>query len=363
MIHINNYTKQPYDYITCAKGHQLVFCNGERIKHYFRHKHSYDVNGAPMSEWHSRMQSYFPITEHSFPSIQSNQIKNRRADVFVRNNNCVIEIQHSVISKQEVWDREHDYTLHDQTIIWLIDGNTPDIECEELTTGDYRIKFNKDWKWSSFQGQYEYILVDIQNKVFKIAVNRVCKKMILVKEWLSIDVVMEALQMQPHNIWYLWKSVNEVRPIIRIQQKGAGNGKTYGIWKSIVENQDKDFFLIVTKQHSAKTVIHKELNDQMDRNEWHIMNNMDKTEQDELKQKKIIIHYEHKRSLRVCKVIIATIDSFIWNLTAFKENTEQETKERRSIDYFKNLRSSISDNGITKVNPRTGRMRFAVSVI
>jgi len=33
-------------------------------------------------------------------------------------------------------------------------------------------------------------------------------------------------------------------------------------------------FIIVTKQHSAKSVIYKELNDQAERNEFHIIDNI-----------------------------------------------------------------------------------------
>ena len=54
-----------------------------------------------MTEWHSKMQSYFPITEKIFPKIV-NQIKERRADIFIKDNNYVIEIQHSNIDYSEV---------------------------------------------------------------------------------------------------------------------------------------------------------------------------------------------------------------------------------------------------------------------
>ena len=40
--------------------------------------------------------------------------------------------------------------------------------------------------------------------------------------------------------------------LLGVYQQGAGNGKTYGIWKSITENIDRKTYIIVTKQHSAK---------------------------------------------------------------------------------------------------------------
>lgn len=35
-----------------------------------------------MSEWHLRMQSYFPVTEQTFQCTSEKQIKSRRADVY-----------------------------------------------------------------------------------------------------------------------------------------------------------------------------------------------------------------------------------------------------------------------------------------
>ena len=85
--------------------------------------------------------------------------------------------------------------------------------------------------------------------------------MILLKECKPIDAVMEILNKNPKQIWNEWQDDNEIKATLKVQQKGAGNGKTYGIWKNIISNLDKEVFVIVTKQHSAKSVILKELND------------------------------------------------------------------------------------------------------
>jgi hypothetical protein len=50
-----------------------------------------------------------------------------------------------------------------------------------------------------------------------------------------------------------------------IKQQGAGNGKTYGIIQ-MLDSQDFEhykYFVIVTKQHSAKYIIYKELMEQI----------------------------------------------------------------------------------------------------
>ena len=82
-VHVNDYKKTKGDLITCSNNHELVMCNGEKIKRYFRHKNSDDMCGNPMSEWHSRMQSYFPLVEKVFKKIHAEQTKDRRADVVI----------------------------------------------------------------------------------------------------------------------------------------------------------------------------------------------------------------------------------------------------------------------------------------
>ena len=69
----------------------------------------------------------------------------------------------------------------------------------------------------------------------------------------------------PNEIWNFWEDDNVVKSTLSVHQQGAGNGKTYSIWKSITENTDRKTYIIVTKQHSAKTVIYEELNDQKKR--------------------------------------------------------------------------------------------------
>ena len=47
-----------------------------------------------------------------------------------------------------------------------------------------------------------------------------------------------------------------------IKQQGAGNGKTYGLIQNLKNKNFShyDYFIIVSKQHSAKTIIYNEFN-------------------------------------------------------------------------------------------------------
>ena len=349
-IHINEYKKNKNQYkkdkIFCYRGHELVDCKKET---YFHHKNSDDVGGEPMSEWHLRMQSYFPVTEKWFKNNNSSQLKARRADVVIEEFNYVIEIQHSKIDDANVKCRHDDYKLHNMNVIWLIDGNTKDVSMEKLKSGGFLIIFNEDWKYKSFQYNNENILLDINDKIFKIPLKNVCNKMFLAKEWKPIDLVMEQLKNNPDKIWNFWSDDNEKKATLTVHQKGAGNGKTYGIWKSILKNMDKELFIIITKQHSAKEVIKHELDEQAKRHEIHIENMLEESQ--ESYNRKLKVKYTHKKSNRECIVIIGTIDSFMCNIA--------DTTNISGNDFFQKVLDTIDNEGCKRVNPNTGRFIYA----
>ena len=300
-------------------------------------------------EWHNRIQNLFENKEIDFRCNNKNQIRDRRADVVIEDHETIIEIQHSEIDIENVNGRCNDYGQHKHKIVWFIDGNTSDIKLEQLTDGNYLIIFDNSWKYKSFTYNYDFVLLDIENKIFKIPVKKVCNKMILLKEWKPIDFVVQTLKTTPNNIWNEWGDDNEIKATLTVQQKGAGNGKTFGIWKSISENMNKELFLVVTKQHSAKSVIRKELNDQAERNEFHIVDNIETFEED-VNNRKYIIEYKHNHTNRSCTVIIATIDSFIYNVCS---------KKNSNSNYFEGLLESLKECGPTKVNKHTGLFYFA----
>ena len=139
-----------------------------------------------MSEWHCKWQGFFPNTEVYFNKINDNQIKNRRADV-VLNDKYILEVQHSNIEESEIICRNEDYKLHGKELIWIIDGNTDDVKLDKLNDNTYLIEFNKNWKYKSFTYKYDFILLDINEQIFKIPVKSVCNKIfhyILIKNYI-----------------------------------------------------------------------------------------------------------------------------------------------------------------------------------
>jgi len=350
-IHITHYNKNrnKNDKITCRHGHELVMCEGKKIKKYFRHKHSVDIGGEPMTEWHCRMQSYFPVTEFILKKTNEKQIKERRADAMIKEHDCIIEFEHSGKTLDEVICKSNDCSLHNMDIILVIDGNTEDIEVEEKTSRGFLITFKDDWKYKSFAHTYEFVLLDVSDKIFKVPVKNVYNKMILLKEWKPISLVMDILNKNPKQIWNEWEDDNEVKPTLTFRQEGAGNGKTHGIWKAILTNLDKDVFFIVTKTHSAVSVTLKELNDQAERNDAHVTDNIDSYEVSD-SNKKHIIEYENIRSHRKCLIVIGTIDSLVWNLSTNKKSNQ---------NFFEGVLQTIHEFGTNKIDKSTRKISYA----
>jgi hypothetical protein len=348
-LHISNIDKNSKNNFKCKHGHELILCKGQIKRHYLRHKNKEDItNNAELSEWHCKWQGFFPNTEVDFNKINDNQIKNRRADV-VLNDKYILEVQHSNIEESEIICRNEDYKLHGKELIWIIDGNTDDVKLDKLNDDTYLIEFNKNWKYKSFTYKYDFILLDINEQIFKIHVKSVCNKMFHAKSHVNIDLVINTLTNNPENIWNLWKDTNEIKPILKIIQQGAGNGKTFGIWKNISLNFDKELYIITTKQHTAKEVILEELTKQAQRKEFHIIDNMKELE-DEKYNKQYKVTYKHKHSSRECKVIIGTIDSFVNSLTS---------KSIGGNSYFEGLLNNICKNGCDKINQNTGEIYYA----
>jgi hypothetical protein len=347
-INIKDYKKNKNDKIKCHLGHELIMCNGKKIKPYFRHKNTEDVEGKGTGKWHCMIQGFFPLIEQKFDKLQEEQIKDRRADIVIPNYNYIVEVQHSHISDSEVICRNKDYSLHNMKLIWIIDGNTEDIEFEELTSG-YLIIFKEPWKYKSFIYTYDFIILNIDNKMFRIPLKKISNRMILLKEWKSIEYIVDKLLENPSNIWKEWNDDDEVKAKMTIYQKAAGNGKTFGIWQNIFLNNEKEIFIILIKQHSARDVLLNELKEQEKRKEIHIIKNCSNFSVAEEKRK-YIIEFIHNKSNKNYKVIIGTIDSFNYNLSSINELI--------SGNYFNDLVKDISNNGLKKLNKKNNSVKY-----
>jgi hypothetical protein len=261
----------------------------------------------------------------------------------------ILEIQQSYISEEDIL-KSFDRNKYGEDIIWLIDGNSG-ITIDKLSTGNYLVIFIDDWKYKSFNKIYKYILISVENMIFKIELKKIKSGMIEIKEYKTLEETIRFLQMKPDNIWGFWDDDNTIKSVLSVHQQGAGNGKTFGIWKSICENVDRITYIILTKQHSAKTVIYEELQDQKCRyangqSMFHIENIVNDTEENT--EKHFVIKYINKKSNRECKVVIGTIDSFCFNLGTSKES---------GANYFSGIVDNIAEKGASKIT--NGYMKYA----
>jgi competence CoiA-like predicted nuclease len=341
-----------YD-IKCHKGHSLIFVNGKKRIPHFRHKNTDDIKlNDNHSLWHKNWQSLFPYIEIQFPK-KPNQIKIRRCDVKLTNN-YIIEFQHSIISSEEIANRKNDYKLHNIDIIWVIDGCHSDSDIKlmilngnenENENGNengnenekrYYLEFrNNLWKYESFINNYEYIFVDINNYIYKIYPKSIKNNMIDVEPPITKELFIKYLYIN-HDFIYTNNNFDNIhQSTIYIKQQGAGNGKTFGLIQNLDDEKFEhyEYFVIITKQHSAKTVIYNELIMQIDKGYLKNINKDDIIITNDAK--KYQISYINTKINKKCYILITTVDSFMYNLG---------NKYNNEINKFEGIVKSICDD-------------------
>lgn len=104
-------------------GSKLTLKQGKKRIPHFAHEStcSYIPDKDYMSEWHIRMQNYFPkdSREYYFKDPITTEI--HRADVFLKENNVVIEFQKSRISTDEFMSRTAFHNSEGRKIVWIFD--------------------------------------------------------------------------------------------------------------------------------------------------------------------------------------------------------------------------------------------------
>ena len=293
--------------------------------------------------WHNEWQNRYPkdCREINFKSTNKKRKKKggRNCDVFL-NNEYILEIQHSPIKKKEVEERKEDWSLYGKKIIWLIDGNNF-VEVSQIERNGkscYLLWFKKKWFWESFKDCYEFVILNIDDKIFKVPIKEVKSSMIVLKNFISIDEFIEKTKDNPKNLWDTWGDSNNVNCHLTIHDKGAGNGKTFYIWEQILKNEEKTTFLIVTKVKSARNVIYNELKSQIERNIPHTKNIKDGIITNKDTDNQIVIEYTHAITNEKCVVIMGTIDSLMFCLC--------KNRPANSRNLFDDILNTIKSAGI-----------------
>jgi len=325
--------------IFCKNGHELIYVNSKTIKPHLRHCNT-SINN-PITDWHGKWQSHFDKKEILYKNPQ--QISKRRSDADL--DDKVIEFQHSRISKEEVNNRKNDYTIvNNKPIFWIVHGEDS-INVEYFKNRVFLEFLGEFWKYESFI-DYNFIFIDIKGKIFKINPKKIKCNMIDVEYPKSKEDFIKYLH-DNNNIW------NDIEPdqcTLFIEQKGAGNGKTYGII-NMIENDDYqhyDVFIYLSKAHTAKYTIYNELKDQVEESdEKGGFKNICEIDVYNEKEKYVAL-YTNKNKKKV-HIYIATIDSFFYCIG--DKNNES------FYDKFVGIAESIINNHIE--TSKSGSVKFA----
>ena len=359
-------------------GNEIIFCDGKKVKSYFRKLITED---NPMTKWHKEWQDEFlGYTEQKYTAENMHK-KYRRADVDL-NETQIIEFQHSRMTREEALNRKNDYSKVNKEIIWVIDGNNygenQNIVVTELQHSNrIFLEFKSDeWKYLSYI-DYDVIYLNIDEKIYKINPSMVKSKMIDIQQPISKKEFCEKLKKGEK----IFNDEEITQTTIYVSQQGAGNGKTFRATNLLSEhfNNTKyhhyDIFLYLTKQHSAKTVIHDEFikkdnNGNIILKSEYLSDNFElvseknkfifklktskyafgqiKENKKEPKNKKYFLNLKNKKTGKIHKIIIATIDSFIFALN---------NGMVRGIDKFMSMVNNIIDNDLGQ--KKSGHLKYA----
>lgn len=139
-------------------GENLRLRKGIIRRPHFAHKANTDCKyGADKdykSEWHIRMQEYFPkeAQERSFKDSDTGET--HIADVFIESKNIVIEFQHSPIKTEEYLSRTFFHLKNGRRIVWVLDEST---EKQSADRGRFRADDFLCMKYPYIDLQYRWM--------------------------------------------------------------------------------------------------------------------------------------------------------------------------------------------------------------
>lgn len=124
LIFAETATKEDMCFCPICKEQVKLRAGKKKIAHFAHMPKSncpYEEDKDNMSEWHMRMQGYFPpeCREYYFKDGETGEV--HRADIFFENQNIVIEFQKSHISDEEFLSRTLFHLKNGRRIVWVFD--------------------------------------------------------------------------------------------------------------------------------------------------------------------------------------------------------------------------------------------------
>lgn len=125
-------------------GEEVRIRKGRINKPHFAHKQKTDckmsINKDYKSEWHIRMQEYFPKENREYIFIDEDSGEIHIADVFLNDTNTVIEFQHSHIDNDEFVKRTAFHLINGRRIVWVFDESKENNDANQFG----RFKYDSD---------------------------------------------------------------------------------------------------------------------------------------------------------------------------------------------------------------------------
>lgn len=319
--------KKGTKYIVCSNNQPLKSYNSEQRKSHFAHiKHNDEVK---IGMWHT---SWTALCKVNNIDTECKLISNNIADAKI--NNITLEFQHSYIRINYANERSQKHKDSGYNIMWLIDCTDDTLElfqCGKI----YLMKFiTNNWKYKTFIDM-EYIYLHHDDNIFRIKPSEVISEMIYVNNYMSVKNFIKSLKSNKIK----WQNYDIPQCNLYIKQMGAGCGKTYDSIQLLNNINDELFaekttYIYLTKMKTAVSVIREEIEQQAKSKKLKKTNLYDViSNAEEGKQFKC----DFVRNDRNCKVIVGTIDSFMYRLGNKKHNEK---------DYFTGIINSICNNNI-----------------
>ena len=106
-------------------GEPVVHRRGNKRRAHFAHRPDtncyFGRDKDYKSEWHIRMQDYFPKEAQEFIFTDEETGEKHIADIFLKDSNTVLEFQHSPIEEKEFFSRTIFHLKNKRRIVWLFD--------------------------------------------------------------------------------------------------------------------------------------------------------------------------------------------------------------------------------------------------
>lgn len=267
--------------------------------------------------WHKHQKEYFKNTEI--------KVCNFRADAV--ENNFAFEFQDKhLMTSDEIQNKEKVYSENNYITIWILNMNKRAIIC------DNHLLVDKDFINDYLRNNSNILNINTLNKKYVFYSYR--NYIYYYKDLLNCiseedyyNIIINENKLPSKDDYNMILTDDNYTPELNYIQMGAGSGKTYGLVKKVLEENNK-VSILVSKTNIAKDAIYNKIPEILKENDNIIVNN----NKGNIKNNKIIFEETVNKTINSKKyyvveynnsiIIIATVDSFLYNFISNKSKEQ-----------------------------------------